>query len=84
MQDAITQSEQHALQNSGNLLSLTRSLTAPQDRESAEQDQPAEISRAELPLAGTPSSSPRTQRHALLPRKERDDAAIAGVIGGLL
>jgi hypothetical protein len=80
MQDAITQSEQHALQSSGNL----PSLTAPQGRESAEQDQPVGTPKAELPLAGTPSSSPRTQRHALLPRRGRYYAAIAGVIAGVL
>lgn len=84
MQDATIQSEQHALQSSGNLPSLSRPPTAPHGLEPAEQNQPAETLKGEPPAAGIPSLSSRTLRHALLPRRGAYYAAIAGIIAGAL
>lgn len=88
MQDAITQSDQHALHSSGDLPPLSREPNAPQDLEPEELHPPTETLKAEPPLAGTPSllqrSGPRTQRHAFLPRRGVSYAVIAGVIAGVL
>lgn len=84
MQDATTQSEQHALHSSGDLPPLSGGPSASQGLEPAGQDQPTETPKAESPVAGAPSLSSRAQRHTLLPRRGLSYAVVAGVIAGVL
>ncbi|HET8844450.1 MAG TPA: hypothetical protein VFN35_23480 [Ktedonobacteraceae bacterium] len=88
MQDAITQSEQHASQGSGDLPPFSREPNAPRGLEAAEQGQPVEMLKGESAVAATPPLLPqdslRVQRATFPPRRGLSYAAIAGVIAGVL
>lgn len=88
MQDAITQSEQDALQGSRGLPPLSRPLSAPQALKPAEHAQPPAALKAEPLAAGTlpplPHSGQGAARNTFLPRRGLYYTAIAGVIAGIL
>jgi hypothetical protein len=88
MQDAITQSDQHALHRGGDLPPLSREPVGPQGLEPVELHPPAETLTAEPPLAGTPFLSqpgdPPVRRSTLLPQRRLTYAAITGAMAGVL
>ncbi|HLX57252.1 MAG TPA: YrzE family protein [Ktedonobacteraceae bacterium] len=87
MQDATTQRELHPTDSGGGLPSINNESTGQPGNEPKAADEPGGILKDETPAAGTPSplqgSSPRSNQHALLPRRGLYYAAIAGIIAGV-